>query len=52
MKRRFIYAMATYAILGILAAFTLTGVMRIATLIFLAGIALKSYIAVLKDHLD
>jgi hypothetical protein len=44
--------MATYAILGILAAFTLNGTLRLATLIFLAGIALKSYIAVLKDHTD
>ncbi len=44
--------MATYVILGLLAGFTLTGVLRMTTLIFLAGIALKTYIAVLKSRID
>ena len=52
MKHRFRNAMLTYAVLALLAGFTLDGGLRIATLIFLAGIALKTYIAVLKDRLD
>jgi hypothetical protein len=52
MKRRFKYAMATYAVLAILAAFTLEGVVRTATWIFLGGFALKTYLVVLKDHAD
>jgi hypothetical protein len=52
MKRRFKYAMATYAVLAILAAFTLEGEIRIATWIFLAGFALKTYVVVLKDQSD
>ncbi len=41
MKHRFWKAQLTYAILALLAGFTLDGPLRIATLIFLAGIALK-----------
>ncbi len=52
MKRRFLYAMLTYAGLAILAGLTLDGVIRIATLVFLSGLALKTYIAVLKDRSD
>ena len=52
MKHRFRKAMLTYAALAVLAGVTLEGGLRIATLIFLAGIALKTYIAVLKDRLD
>ena len=48
LKRRFIYAMLTYAIFALFAVFTLTGTIRLATLVFLAGMALKTYIAVLK----
>ena len=50
MNRRFLYAMMTYAVLAILAGFTLDGVIRIATLVLLAGIAFKTYLAVLKDR--
>ena len=52
MKHRFWKALATYAVLALLAGFTLDGPLRIATLIFLAGIALKTYLEVLKDRLD
>ena len=52
MKRRFWYAILTYSVLALLAGFTLEGVIRWGTLIFLAGIALKTYISVLKDRLD
>jgi len=51
MNRRFQYAMLTYAILAILAGFTLDGLIRIATLVLLAGFALKTYLAVLKDRI-
>jgi len=51
MKRRFLYAMLVYAILAILSAFTLDGLIRIATLVLLGGFALKTYLAVLKDRI-
>jgi hypothetical protein len=51
MNRRFLYAMLTYAALAILAACTLDGIIRIATLVLLAGFALKTYLAVLKDRI-
>ena len=50
MSRRFLYAMLTYAVLAVLAGFTLDGVIRIATLVLLGGFALKTYLAVLKDR--
>jgi hypothetical protein len=52
MNRRFLYVMATYAALAILAGFTLEGVIRIATWVLLGGFALKTYLAVLKDRID
>ena len=52
MKRRFKYAMLTYAALAILAGVTLDGVIRIATWVFLGGYALKTYLVVLKDRVD
>lgn len=51
MNRRFVYAILTYAALAILAAFTLNGIIRIATLVLLGGFALKTYLAVLKDRI-
>jgi len=51
MNRRFVYAMLTYAALAILAAFTLNGIIRIATLVLLGGFALKTYLTVLKDRI-
>ena len=44
--------MTCYAGLAILAGFTLSGDWRLATWIFLGGIALKTFIAVLKSRQD
>jgi hypothetical protein len=43
--KRFWPAMGTYAVLSVLAAFTLDGVLRIAVLILMAGLAVKTWIA-------
>lgn len=45
MKTRFYQAMGAYAILGILAGFTLEGKLRIIVLIFLAMLAVKTLAA-------
>ena len=46
MKKRLLAAMTIYAILGLMAAFTLDGgLMRNAVWILLAGLALKTFIA-------
>lgn len=46
MGKRFLSAMGTYAVLAILAAFTLDGgLMRNAVWVLLAGLAAKTYIA-------
>jgi hypothetical protein len=45
MKPRFLKAMGTFAVLAILATFSLDGLIRAAVLIFLAGLAVKTYIA-------
>ena len=42
---RFIAAMACYAVLAVLAAFTLEGLFRTAVWIFLGGLAVKTLIA-------
>ncbi|MGH9558991.1 MAG: hypothetical protein ACRD30_07090 [Bryobacteraceae bacterium] len=44
--------MSVYAVLAILAGFTLTGDVRLATWIFLGGIALKTCLVVLKRRTD
>ncbi len=44
-KSRFITAMACYAVLALLATFTLEGVFRTCVWIFLAGLAVKTWIA-------
>ena len=41
-------AMTTYAVLALLATFTLDGNFRLVVWIFLAGLALKTYIAKLQ----
>lgn len=41
--------MACYVVLGSLAALTLDGKIRLATLVFLAGVALKTYLAYLRQ---
>jgi hypothetical protein len=45
MNTRFLWAMGTYAILALLAALTLEGLMRDAVWILLGGLAVKTYIA-------
>ena len=45
MFTRFLWAMGTYAVLALLAAFTLDGKMRTAVWIFLGGLAVKTLIA-------
>ncbi len=52
MDLKFVAAMSTYAILAILAGFTLEGRIRLAVWIFLGGIALKTVLVVLKRRLD
>ncbi len=49
---KFIAAMCSYAILALLAGFTLDGRIRIATWVLLGGIAIKTVLAVLKRSLD
>jgi len=45
MHSRYLRAMGVYVMLALLAAFTLDGNFRLAVWIFLAGLALKTYIA-------
>jgi hypothetical protein len=45
LQKRFYRAMAVYAVLALLAAFTLDGNFRIGVWIFLAGLAVKTGIA-------
>lgn len=42
MKKRFYSAMGTYGALAILSALTLDGKIRLATLVLLAGLAIKT----------
>lgn len=44
LKQRFQAAMAAFAVLAVLAGFTLDGKIRLATLVFLAGLALRAAI--------
>ena len=50
MNKRFWAAMGTFAVLGMLAGLTLTGPIRGATLLFLGGLAIKTWIAWLKEQ--
>ena len=45
MTTRFIWAMSVYAVLFLMATFTLDGNLRIAVYILLAGLAVKTLIA-------
>ncbi|MEO8370246.1 MAG: hypothetical protein ABI806_13685 [Candidatus Solibacter sp.] len=45
MTTRFIWAMSTYAVLALMATFTLDGNLRLAVYILLAGLAVKTLIA-------
>jgi hypothetical protein len=50
MNRKLAAALATYAGLAILAAFTLDGKIRLATWIFLGAFAFKTWLVVLKER--
>ena len=50
MNRKFAVAVATYAVLAILAFFTLDGKIRLATWIFLGAFAFKTWLVVLKQR--
>lgn len=45
MRTRFLWAMGSYAVLALLAAFTLDGVMRNAVWILVGGLTVKTVIA-------
>ena len=45
MNTRFLWALAAYAVLALLAALTLEGTLRYAVWILLGGLAVKTYIA-------
>lgn len=49
---RFIAALSCYAILAILAGFTLSGDIRLVTWVVLGGIALRTVLAVLKSRVE
>ena len=48
-RRRFYLAMGCYAAIALLATFTLDGKFRWVVWIFLAGLALKTFIATLRN---
>jgi hypothetical protein len=48
-KRRYMAGMLIYGVLAVLAGVTLDGNIRLATWIFLGGLALKTWLAVLKE---
>jgi hypothetical protein len=51
MKRSRIYlAMSSYAILAVLAAFTLDGTFRIAVWVFLGGLAIKTWLVIVRQN--
>jgi hypothetical protein len=45
MTKRYLTAMATYAVIAVLAAFTLEGKLRAAVWILMAALAVKTHIA-------
>jgi hypothetical protein len=49
---KFVAAMSSYGILALLAGFTLDGRFRLATWVFLGGIAIKTVLVVLKRRVD
>ena len=52
MDTKFTAAMAVYAVLALLAGFTLDGKIRLATWLALGLFALKTVLAVLRRHMD
>ena len=49
---KFIAAMSLYGILALFAGFALEGKVRLATWVFLGGIAIKTVLVVMKRRLD
>jgi hypothetical protein len=49
---KFIATMSAYGILALVSGFTLEGRIRIATWVFLSGIAIKTVLVVLKRRVD
>jgi hypothetical protein len=52
MTRKLAIAVSTYAVLAVLAYFTLDGKILLATWIFLGAFAFKTWLVVLKDRQD
>ena len=52
MNTRFYLAMSTYILLAVLAAFTLEGPFRLATWVFLGGLAVKTWLVTLRRNED
>jgi len=50
MNRKLAIALGSYAVLAMLAFFTLDGKIRVATWIFLGGFAIKTWLVVLKER--
>jgi len=51
-RKRFTWALAAYAAIGVAAWFTLDGQLRLIVLILLAVFALKSWVAVRREELN
>jgi len=52
MTQRFRATLAVLLVLAVLALLSLDGPIRIGTMVFLGGIALKAWLVVLKDRMD
>lgn len=52
MKPRLVTAMCAYAVLAALAAVTLEGMFRVMVWIFLGGLAVKTWIAMIVNRAD
>jgi predicted membrane channel-forming protein YqfA (hemolysin III family) len=52
LDNRFYMAMGCYAVLALLAAFTLSGPFRIAVWVFLGGLAVKTWLVTLRRDED
>jgi hypothetical protein len=52
MTIRFYLAMSAYAVLALLAGFTLSGPFRLATWVFLGGLAFKTWLVTLRRDED
>ncbi|MBS1872274.1 MAG: hypothetical protein JSU00_03600 [Acidobacteria bacterium] len=52
MTNRFYLAMAAYVVLALLAAFTLEGPLQLAVWVLLGGLAIKTWLATLRQDQD